>query len=73
MAKSAELKDAIALLGSMARKEHYYSEDCWHSCPKAEGGCCDESKTGCTCDADEHNVKVDKLLVEIEELLNQDG
>lgn len=29
---------------------HYYCEDCWYSCPKAEDGCCDKSQgTECNC------------------------
>jgi len=45
------------------RRGHYYCEDCWHSCPKAEGGCCDESKGDeCDCGADKHNAILDSVI-----------
>ena len=39
--------------------EHYYCDDCWYSCPKAEDGCCDEAKGDeCTCGAEEKHKEV---------------
>ena len=46
-----------------ARRPHYYCDDPWYSCPKAEGGCCDESAgTECRCGADEWNARIDAAL-----------
>ena len=46
------------------RKKHYYCEDCWYSCPKAEDGCCNEdfSDNKCNCGADEHNAILDEII-----------
>jgi hypothetical protein len=45
------------------RRPHYYCEDCWYSCPKAEDGCCDDSRgDDCTCGADAFNAEIDAVL-----------
>lgn len=54
-----ELETAL----NKTRRDHRYCEDCWYSCPKAEGGCCDDSQgTECNCGTDEHNAQLDKVL-----------
>jgi hypothetical protein len=57
--------DLRALIESL-RREHYDCEDCWYSCPKSEGGCCDDAQTGCTCGADAHNARVNEALAHID-------
>ncbi len=53
----------VDMLNSLRRK-HHYVDDCWYSCPKAEGGCCDDRRGGeCDCGADEANATVDALLI----------
>lgn len=46
------------------RLKHRDVGDCWYSCPKSEGGCCndDYADDECTCEADKHNATVDALL-----------
>ena len=52
------MRDALRL----AVRPHYYCEDSWYSCPKAEGGCANDAcGEECNCGADEHNTKVAKL------------
>lgn len=52
----------IDALGNLARRGHYYCEDSWYSCPKAEDGCANENAgTECNCGADEHNAKVEEI------------
>ena len=61
----ATLNDWMRLRGLLreARRPHYYCDDPWYSCPKAEGGCCDESAgTECRCGADEWNARIDAAL-----------
>ena len=44
-------------------RTHYYCEDSWYSCPKAHGGCCDESRgDACTCGVDQWNERVLEYL-----------
>ena len=46
---------------------HNYCEDNWHSCPKAEEGCANDSEgTECNCGADTHNAKIDIMLAAAE-------
>lgn len=58
---SAVPSDPIRALLSQLRLAHKPCDDCWYSCPKSEGGCCDERQSGCTCGADGHNAIVDQL------------
>jgi hypothetical protein len=45
------------------RRGHYYCEDSWYSCPKADGGCANESEgEDCNCGADKINAIIDSLL-----------
>jgi hypothetical protein len=61
------IKQICTELASLARREHYYCEDSWYSCPKAEGGCANDAEGGeCNCGADKHNAKVDALLAATE-------
>jgi len=55
--------ELIKELIQLAIKPHYYCEDGWFSCPKAEGGCYnDEYKEGvCNCGADENNKRVEEI------------
>lgn len=63
------LNAVIATLGDMAKQSHYYCEDAWYSCPKAEDGCANEGNGDeCNCGADDHNKAVDVLLTD--KLLN---
>ena len=38
---------------------HDYCDDCWYSCPLAEGGCCDDKvpKDKCNCGAEKEHIK----------------
>jgi hypothetical protein len=49
---------------NVLRLSHEECEDCWYSCPKCAGGCCDKDKPKdrCTCGADAHNAKVELLI-----------
>ena len=59
----ARLKEALPTF----KRGHYYCDDCWYSCPKAEDGCCDErAGEDCNCGADEWNARIDLLMKELE-------
>ena len=51
----------------LAKLAHFYSEDFWYSCPLSEDGCCNDDfpNDKCNCGADEHNKKVDELLISL--------
>ena len=56
----AELLGEVDRLKKLAHRNHYYCEDGWYSCPKAEDGCYDEHEgDDCNCGADEHNAEVE--------------
>ena len=58
----ARLKEALPTF----KRGHYYCDDCWYSCPKAEDGCCDEGAgEDCNCGADEWNARIDLLMKEL--------
>lgn len=63
----------VRAMAESLRIPHLYVEDCWYSCPKAPEGCCNDNypEGTCNCGADEHNARVDKLLLLIEGL--EDG
>lgn len=64
--KIADERELIIELASLARKQHYYCEDSWYSCPKATDGCANDSVGDeCNCGADEHNAKVDALMQQL--------
>jgi len=47
------------------RKGHYYCEDGWYSCPKAEDGCSDDSQgEECNCGAEDYNKMIEELIEE---------
>jgi hypothetical protein len=57
------IKQICVELANLAKREHYFCEDIWYSCPKAEGGCANDAEGDeCTCGADAHNAKVNELL-----------
>lgn len=63
MTAMADIKQICTELANLARREHYFCEDSWYSCPKAEGGCANDTEgTECNCGADKHNAKVAALL-----------
>lgn len=60
---ASELTDVLERIGNLAKRGHYYCEDQWYSCPKAEDGCANENAGDeCNCGADEHNAEVDALM-----------
>jgi hypothetical protein len=68
---SRQTIDAIKEIAKLAKREHYYCVDSWYSCPKAEDGCAndDYDENECSCGADEHNAKIEKLIKTIEKEL----
>jgi hypothetical protein len=57
--KIEELRAEIEKLSACARSSHYYCDDSWYSCPKAEDGCAnEEAGEDCRCGADEINAEV---------------
>jgi hypothetical protein len=51
-----------AIVAESCRK-HTYCEDSWYSCPKAEGGCSNDSVgSDCDCGADKWNARIDSAL-----------
>ena len=65
----AEREKLIGVLEKYGHRKHYYCEDCWYSCPKAEDGCCNDliDKNKCNCGADEINVAIDAALAKVKE------
>lgn len=64
--KIADQCQLIEELASLARKQHYYCEDRWYSCPKEADGCANEAAgEECDCGADEHNAEVDALMQQL--------
>ena len=63
----AEREKLIGALDKYGHRLHYFCEDCWYSCPKAEDGCCNDlvPKDKCTCGADTVNAAVDAVLAEV--------
>lgn len=62
--------ETIKKLLQLAKREHYYCEDCWYTCPKHPEGCCnDDIGDECNCGADRKNKEIEEL----ELLLNQDS
>ncbi len=59
--------DLILQLKELASEKHYYCEDSWYSCPKAEGGCFNDQyeKDECSCGADKRNAIIEKIIQEI--------
>ena len=62
-----KLDRAVEFIGKI-NCNHYYSEDSWYSCPKAEDGCADASQGDeCNCGADTVKAGITKILAEIQE------
>lgn len=63
-----DYKQLCVELAALAKREHYYCEDSWYSCPKAADGCADDYQgSDCNCGADAHNAKVDALVAALTE------
>jgi len=61
--KSSKLLSEIIQKVESIRREHKYCEDGWYSCPKAIGGCIDESAgDDCNCGADDANLIIDEII-----------
>lgn len=68
--ENKSLQELILELKESARREHYYCEDSWYSCPKSEKGCGnDYEDKECNCGADKHNQQVEALYQAITEKL----
>ena len=62
-----DFRALCAELATLAKREHYYCEDSWYSCPKAEDKCANDSEgEDCNCGADIHNAKVEAIAAELE-------
>ncbi len=62
--------EAINKLLKLAKREHYYCQDCWYTCPQHPEGTCNDTKGDeCDCGAD----RINKEIEEIELLLKQDS
>lgn len=60
-AASAKICDALI----KSRREHYYCEDSWYSCPMHKDGCANESEEEvCNCGAETWNKYVSDILKE---------
>jgi len=54
------------------RRKHYYCEDTWYSCPQHEEGCANDAEGDeCTCGADEANIVIDRIIMNIHEYLEK--
>lgn len=65
----AEYKNSLERLGQLAKRRHYYCDDNWYSCPKAEDGCSNSAEgPDCNCGAIKHNAEVDVVMARLERL-----
>ena len=55
----------ITKLKDLALRRHYYCEDSWYSCPKAEDGCAQDNDGECNCGTDNHNAEVLKVFADL--------
>ena len=54
------------------RRNHYYCEDTWYSCPKHEDGCANDSEGNeCNCGADKANQEIDSAITALHQALAQ--
>jgi len=62
--------DEVRAFLEKSRKEHYYCDDCWYTCPKHQEGSCNEnySEDECICGADEYNAELDIILKKLESI-----
>lgn len=60
-ARIAELEKALR----EAKRNHSACDDPWYTCPMHPDGCADSSreKDECTCGAEDHNAKIDSVLM----------
>ena len=71
MTKDEALKMAIDTLQN-AKREHFYCEDTYYSCPKHEDGCADDRQPDeCNCGADKLNAEIDMSTNACKEALEQ--
>ncbi len=69
-AVNAHVMVLVEELTKLAKRNHYYCEDTWYSCPKAEDGCANEGAGDeCNCGADEHNAEVAAAYVKLVDAL----
>ena len=62
----ARLALARALI-VQSKRRHYYCEDSWYSCPKAEDGCADDRRgPECDCGVAEWNATVDLFTAKLD-------
>jgi hypothetical protein len=59
------LQEVTDFLESLKRN-HYYCEDSWYSCPLAPEGCADKDwPEACNCGANIHNERIDEFIKEL--------
>ena len=65
--ESIDLLSGLYKMAELAMRTHSNSDDPYYSCPLSENGCCNDDlpKDECHCGADEHNKKVDELLISL--------
>jgi hypothetical protein len=67
MTKDEALNLALEAL-EKNRREHYYCEDTWYSCPKHEDGCANEAQGDkCNCGVDKANQEIDRAITAIKQ------
>jgi len=58
-------EEIITALKALYR-EHHYGDDCWYTCPAHPEGCCDSTQgKSCNCGAEEHNRKLDDIILRV--------
>ena len=46
----------------IVKRQHYYCEDTWYSCPKHEEGCANDAEgKDCNCGADKWNALIEAI------------
>ena len=58
-----------------SRREHYYCEDCYYTCPlhpeELEYSSWHDDNKKCNCGADEYNAELDKIILLVKQHLNE--
>ena len=66
------LKDILVFLEG-SRREHYYCEDCYYTCPlhpeELEYSSWHDDNKKCNCGANEYNAKLDKIILSVKKHL----
>ena len=72
-ASGGSQRAALDRLIELAKRQHYYCEDSWYSCPLAEGGCANDDwdKDECSCGASAHNAQVDEIADTLRKLVGR--